>query len=216
MPTAPPRILPLTLYTLRSVMMHAPAKYLQPLNSAMARYEINTPKRVAGLLAQLAVESNELRHTHELWSARKNFQLSGVNRAAFTASSQKDYFEHWYGQRTKDLGNVTAEDGYTYRGRGAIQITGKANYAAISKAIGKPLVTQPDLLETDLMVGMLASAYFFAGLKHLLHVADATDPSKPSNISHVNARLTVAVNGGYNGLSDRLRYFKKGLAVLAK
>jgi putative chitinase len=215
MSTAPARTLPLTLQTLRSIMPHAPAKYLQPLNSAMRRYGINTPKRVAGFLAQLAVESNELRHTHELWTARKNFQLSGVKRAAYTATSQKDYFEHWYGERVKGLGNVTAEDGYTYRGRGAIQITGKTNYAMIGAGIGQPLLTQPDLLETDASVNMLASAYYFARYKRLNHVADTTDPSKPTSVSHINARLTHAVNGGYNGLAERLTYFQKGLAILA-
>lgn len=220
-PKVPPKVLasattntlPLTLTQLRQVMPHAPAKFLQPLNSAMKQFQINTPERVAAFLSQLAVESKELQHNHELWSARKNFKLSGVKRDAHTATSQKDYFEHWYGNR-KGLGNETAEDGYTYRGRGAIQITGKANYKRIGEAIGKPLETQPDLLETDLGVNMKASAYFFSKDKKLNHVADGVNASDPKSIEKINERLTRRVNGGHNGQKERLEYFKKGLEAL--
>lgn len=213
-PTKPATtILPLTLTQLRQVMPHAPAKFLQPLNSAMKRFQINTTERVAAFLSQLAVESKELRHNHELWTARKEFKLSGVKRDAHTATSQKDYFQHWYGNR-KGLGNETAEDGYTYRGRGAIQITGKANYKKIGEAIGKPLETQPDLLETDLGVNMRASAYFFSKDKKLNHVADGVNASDPKSIERINEKLTRRVNGGHNGQKERLEYFKKGLKAL--
>jgi putative chitinase len=205
----------LELKTFQQIMPHAPPKFLQPLNAAMRRHEINTGKRIAAFLAQVAVESNELRHTHELWSSKKDFKLPGVHRAAYTATSKEDYFKHWYGKRT-DLGNATAEDGYTYRGRGAIQVTGKSNYAAIASAIGYPLITQPDLLETDVTADMLASAYFFAGLKKLNPVADGVLPDKLESIVAVNKILTQRVNGGANGISERLAYFKKGLLLLAE
>ncbi|HEY3787986.1 MAG TPA: glycoside hydrolase family 19 protein [Urbifossiella sp.] len=205
----------LTLDQLHKIMPHAPSRYVQPLNSAMLKYQITTPKRMAAFLAQLAEESNQLRHTHELWTGKKNFHLSGVKRAAHTATSKEDYFEHWYGKR-KDLGNTTEEDGYTYRGRGAIQITGKANYIAVGKGIGQPLESNPDLLETDDKVDMLASAYFFARVKSLNHLADSVDPSKATSVSHVNRLLTHAVNGGHNGITERLKYYKNGLAALVK
>jgi putative chitinase len=179
----------------------------------MARYQINTTKRVAGFLAQIAVESNELRHLSEYWTSQKNFKLPGVRRPAHTATSKVDYFEHWYGKRA-DLGNVTARDGYTYRGRGAIQITGKSMYRTVGNAIGKPLEKSPDLLLTDPEVDMLASAYLFAGSKHLNQVADSVDPDDPKSVQNINERLTLAVNGGYNDLSERLRYYKQAFKVL--
>jgi len=212
---SPASVLPLALATFHGVMPQAPSKFLFPLNSAIAKYVINTGKRVAGFLAQLAVESNQLKHTHELWTSKKNFQLLGVNRPPHTATSQKDYFEYWYGKRP-DLGNITAEDGYTYRGRGAIQVTGRDNYRSIGIGIGQPLETNPDLLATNDPVDMLASAYFFAVLKGLNPVADAVDPGDQQSITNVNRKLTKAVNGGFNGLPERLQFFKKGLTALAE
>lgn len=208
--------LPISLQTFHHIMPNAPAHYIKPLNLAMARYSINTGKRIAAFLAQLAVESEELRHTHERWSDRKHFKLSGVHRKAHTATLKEDYFKYWYGNRHKNLGNDTADDGYTYRGRGAIQVTGKANYTQIGLAIGKPLAANPDLVETDDEVDMLASAYFFARLRHLNHVADEVDPHNPVSIANINHRLTYNVNGGYNGEAKRLRYYNKALALMAK
>ena len=211
--TAAASILPLTATNFRHVMPHAPGKFLHPLNAAMTKYGICTAKRVAGFLGQLAVESMELRHTHEFWSAKRDFHLSGLSRHAHTAASKKGYFEYWYGKRA-DLGNTTAEDGYTYRGRGAIQITGRSNYRAIGLGIGKPLETRPDLLEKDDAVDMLASAFFFAVLKRLNPVADSVDPKDKKSVEHVNMALTRAVNGKYNALTERLEYFRKALSLL--
>jgi putative chitinase len=199
---------------MRAIMPHAPKKFYHPLTVAMRQYHITTPKRIVAFLSQIAVESNQLRHTHELWTAKKDFQLPGVKKSKFTARNEKEYFEHWYGNRKKSLGNKTAEDGYTYRGRGAIQITGKANYESIGTAIGKPLGEHPELLETDPGVDMLASAYFFSVHARLLPVADKVDPSDDFSVYVTNLHLTQGVNGGHNGLSERLDHFKKGLALI--
>ena len=69
---------------------------------------------------------------------KKDFRLPGSARDGHTGASKKEYFEYWYGKRV-DLGNITAEDGYTFRGRGAIQITGRANYRLVGRGIGQPL-----------------------------------------------------------------------------
>jgi putative chitinase len=108
----------------------------------MAKFHIDTAKRVAGFLSQLAEESKQLRHRREKFTLRKHFHLDGVHRKPHTATSEQDYFEYWYGKRP-DLGNLTALDGFTYRGRGAIQITGRSNYAAAGRAIGRPLEARP-------------------------------------------------------------------------
>src|SRR5579864_9491946 len=105
--TAMLNILPISAETLHQIMPHAPLKYLAPLNTAMAFYQIDTAKRVAAFLSQLAVESDELRHHSERWTSRKNFKLPGVRKPAHTATSKRDYFEYWYGKRPA-LGNATA------------------------------------------------------------------------------------------------------------
>jgi putative chitinase len=201
----------ISLKVYREIMPHAPIRYFHPLEKAMRRYHITTPKRVSAFLSQIAVESKQLRHTHELWTTRKDFQLPGVQRSKFTATNAKEYFEHWYGNRSKGLGNTTAEDGYTYRGRGAIQITGKANYESIGKGIGKPLLEHPELLETDPAIDMLASAYYFSVRARLLHVADRVDSSNEHSVYLTNLHLTKGVNGGLNGLDERLHHYKKAL-----
>jgi putative chitinase len=199
---------------LHAIMPHAPDHYVHALENAMRKFHITTPKRAAAFLSQIAVESNQLRHTHENWTSRKNFKLPGVHRSKFTATNEEEYFEHWYGKRKK-LGNTTEEDGYTYRGRGAIQITGKANYESIGHAIGKPLAEHPDLLADDPQVDMLASAYYFAVHAQLLHVADQVDPANELSVYRTNLHLTKGVNGGTNGMDDRLRYYKKALSVFS-
>jgi putative chitinase len=205
--------LPISLATLQAIMPHAPARFLDPLNAAMARYNIDTVKRIAGFLSQLAEESNQLRHLHEAFTLRKNFQLPGVLRPPHTATSEQNYFEYWYGKRN-DLGNHTALDGYTFRGRGAIQLTGRSMYRAVGVGIGRPLEANPDFVETDDEVDMQASAFFFARLKKLNPVADRVDSSNNASISQVNGQLTRAVNGGVNGLAERLNFYKKALRVL--
>jgi putative chitinase len=212
-PPPPPPILTITLKQLHAIMRHAPAKFLAPLNAAMRKYQISTPKRAAGFLSQIALESNELRHTHEGWTKREDFQLTG-GRDDFTATTQKEYFEYWYGNRA-DLGNTTAEDGFTFRGRGAIQITGRKNYKRVGEGIGQTLEEKPELVEDDLAVDMLASAYYFAVTAKLLRVADQVVPSKKASVIATNKHLTRGVNGkGMKALEERLRYYKKALKVL--
>jgi putative chitinase len=215
-PTAPEVAAPITRLThevYRLIMPKAPANYLDPLRTAMVRFHITTPKRIAAFLSQIAVESNQLNRTREMWTPRKDFHLPGVHRPKFTAKTQEEYFEHWYGGR---LGNTNHGDGFKYRGRGAIQITGKANYTAIGKGIGKPLADQPDLLATDPLTNMLASAYFFAVEKHLLHTSDQVEPEKDHSVTKINGRLTHAVNGGSNGIDERLENYKKALFHLGE
>lgn len=187
--------------------------YLAPLNVAMATYAINTPFRVAAFLAQLATESYELRWTHEKWTKRKNFHLPSVKRPAHTATSEREYFNYWYGNRRK-LGNLSVDDGYNYRGRGAIQVTGRNNYTSLGKALGKPLDSNPSLLEEDPQTDISAAAFLFARMEHLNTVADMLNPEDPSSIKDINRRVTFSINGGWNGLDKRLAYYCKALEVL--
>jgi putative chitinase len=103
-------------------------------------------------------------------------------------------------------GAEASGDGYKFRGRGYIQLTGKDNYAAFSKAINEDCITNPDLVATQYA---LASAAWFWSKNGLNKIADegATDA--------VVTKVTKRVNGGTIGLADRIKHFKEFNTLLA-
>jgi predicted chitinase len=147
------------------------------LNKAMAEAKINTPKRQAAFLAQLAHESGQLRYFEELASGRE-----------------------YEGRR--DLGNTHPGDGVRYKGRGPIQLTGRANYRAAGKALGIDLENNPKRA-ADLDVGFRTAAWFWS-THNLNKYADA------GNFREITHRI----NGGYNGESSREAYYRRALNVL--
>ncbi|MBX7096964.1 MAG: LysM peptidoglycan-binding domain-containing protein [Myxococcaceae bacterium] len=152
-------------------------KYLPYLNQAMAEQGINTPKRQAAFLAQLAHESGELKYMEEIASGSA-----------------------YEGRR--DLGNTQPGDGVRFKGRGPIQLTGRANYAAASRALGIDLVNHPERA-ADPDVGFRIATWFWKthGLNQL------ADQGNFSEITH-------RINGGYNGASSRNRYWETAKSVL--
>lgn len=154
------------------------ATFIAPLWAAMAEFGINTPARQASFLSQIGHESGQLQYVRELASG--------------------DAYE---GRR--DLGNTMAGDGRRYRGRGLIQITGRANYAACGAALGLDLLATPELLEQP--VSACRSAAWFWKRNGLNELADAGD----------QVRVTRRINGGTNGLAERLALFEVAKKVLA-
>jgi putative chitinase len=103
----------------------------------------------------------------------------------------------------KDLGNTEPGDGYKFKGRGLIQTTGRANYAATGKALGVYLLSDPTLLALPDLAARSAGWYWRAhGLNELADVGDFK-------------RITLRINGGTNGMDDRLARFKVAQEVLA-
>src|SRR5258707_58804 len=103
---------------------HRATDFLTPLRDAMREFSIDaSPEREAAFLAQIAHESGELRYVHEIASG-----------------------EAYEGRH--DLGNTEAGDGVRFKGRGLIQVTGRANYAACGLALDLPLLFHPELLES--------------------------------------------------------------------
>lgn len=100
-----------------------------------------------------------------------------------------------------DLGNTEPGDGVRYKGRGLIQITGRSNYAACGAALGLDLIAAPELLEQPLNAAYSA-AWFWHGRK-LNELADHDD----------FRGITKRINGGYNGMEDRLAYYKRAQEV---
>lgn len=145
-------------------------RWAQPLNAAMQKYGINTPARAAAFLAQIGHESMRLSRVREIWGP---------------TTAQTRY------EGRKDLGNTVKGDGSKFRGRGLIQVTGRANYERCSKALGLPLLEQPELLEQPQHAAN--SAGWFWQTNGLNVYADKGD----------FVGLTKRINGGTNGLADR-------------
>jgi len=185
----------------------APVDFTRPLDAAMRRFEIDRPARCAAFLAQLAHESGELRQ----WTENLNYSWQGL-RAVFPkyfptdAAAQAFHRQpekianRVYGGRMGNGGEASG-DGWRYRGRGPIQLTGKDNYRACGQAIGVDLVSRPELLETP-EVGCLAAAWFWSS-RGLNPLADAGK----------FLTITRRINGGTHGLEDRMRYWARARAV---
>lgn len=170
----------ITLEQLLTIMPFAKQRalnFVDPLNAAMNEFEINTPDRQAMFLAQVAHESGELRYMLEL-------------------ADGKAY------EGRKDLGNDQPGDGVRYKGRGLIQITGKANYQKCGEALGLDLIGLPGLLQEP--INACRSAAWFWGTRKLNESADVGD----------FIRVTKRINGGTNGLADRQKYWGRAKTAL--
>ena len=152
------------------------------LNTAMNRYQIVGAKRVAAFIAQIGHESGQLKYVKEIWGPTK---------------AQARY------EGRADLGNTQPGDGSKFRGRGLIQITGRANYKACGEALDLDLINQPELLEKPHHACMSA-AWFWAS-RGLNTLADAGQFDK----------ITQRINGGQNGAADRQALHARALKVLA-
>ena len=161
--------------------------FLPALNMAMSRFEIGQPKRIAAFLAQVGHESGELRYVRELGSDE---YLSKYDTGALAAR----------------LGNTPEADGdgQKYRGRGLIQITGRRNYLSCSQALfgDDRLLREPTLLEQPQWAA--ESAAWFWQSNGLNELADKDQFTT----------ITRRINGGLNGLEDRLRLWARAKAVL--
>ena len=164
--------------------------FLPFINAAMAQFGVNTPQRQAMFLAQIGHESGGLHWTVELWGP--------------TAAQT-----HYEGRL--DLGNVQAGDGYTFRGRGLIQTTGRNNYLATGTALGADLITHPELLGEPELASLSAAWYWQAhGLNALADTGNFDAVSDKINLGHVTPKY-----GDANGFADRLALYTAAQAVCA-
>ena len=107
----------------------------------------------------------------------------------------KSYFDKYEGR--KDLGNLQPGDGAKFKGRGYIQVTGRYNYTKLSKDTGIDFLNNPDLLAQE--VNAIVSACWFWNKNKINELADKDDAKA----------VTKKINGGFNGLEDRLKLLKK-------
>lgn len=158
--------------------------FLPYINGYAEVFHIDTPMRMAHFLAQIAHESDELRYTKEL--------------------GNKNYFRKYdVGKLKNMLGNLKDGDGYKYRGRGLIQITGRANYQAYqnSKYCTGDIMEYPELLEEPL--GATKSAMWWWWKHGLNKLADID----------CFVAITKTINGGTNGLESRRKFLTRAKKV---
>ncbi|MCD5994132.1 glycoside hydrolase family 19 protein [Pseudomonas sp. CDFA 602] len=180
--------------------------FVPALNVAMGKYQIVTQFRIAAFLAQIGHESAQLTALVEnLNYSATALQKTWPNRftpelAAQYARQPERIANVVYGSR---MGNTGNGDGWKYRGRGLIQLTGKTNYQQCGEALGVDLLGQPELLETP-EYAALAAGWFWS-VNGLNTLADNGD----------FIAITKRINGGTNGLADRQALYEKALKVLA-
>ena len=171
----------------------------------------DNPARVAGFLAQVAHESGGFKVVNEnLNYGAKG--LLGVFPKYFDAATAAIYerkpekiANRVYASRMGNGAEATG-DGYKFRGRGYIQLTGKENYTAFGKAINENIIANPDVVSSK--YALLSAAWFFN--KNGLHkIAD-----EGANEATVT-KVTKRVNGGTIGLADRLKHFNEYYKLLA-
>jgi putative chitinase len=191
---------------------HIPDAVIQMIPDTAAKFQINTPLRLAHFLAQCGHESGGFRVTQENlnYSAKG---LNGIFRKYFpTEASAVPYARQpqkiankVYANRMAN-GSEASGDGYKFRGRGYIQLTGRDNYTQFGKAIGEDIASNPDVVSSK--YALLSAAWFWSknGLNKLAD-GGAGDT--------VVTSITKRVNGGTIGLADRIKHFKEYYHLLA-
>ncbi len=172
-------------------------KFMSFINDTCVKYDISTPIRQLCFLAQVGHESGSLFFTEELASG-----------AAY--------------EGRRNLGNSKPGDGIRFKGRGLIQITGRANYNAVGDDLGADLINNPTLLggknvntcTVQQLKNAALSAGWFWNSRRLNIIADAINITKPieagTNLDNF-ILITKKINGGTNGLHDRLNRYKNGV-----
>jgi putative chitinase len=191
---------------------HVPQVVIDSIPEVAAKFGINTPLRVAHFLAQCGHESGGFRVTQE----NLNYSAKGLNgifkkyfpteaSAAPYARQPQKIANKVYANRMAN-GSEASGDGYKFRGRGYIQLTGRDNYTQFGKAIGVDIPSNPDVVASTYA---LASAAWFWSKNGLNKLADAgaSDTAVTS--------ITKRVNGGTIGLADRIKHFKEYYHLLA-
>ena len=199
---------PLNLSKLSGVI---PASVLAQIPDTAAKFGITSNLRLAHFLSQCATESGKFTLTTE----NLNYSAKGlgttfkkyfptVELANAYARQPEKIANRVYAKRMGN-GDESSGEGFKFRGRGYIQLTGKSNYARFTEFIGEDCIANPDLVSTKYP---LASAAFFFKANSLWAICD--QGSTPATVT----ALTHRVNGGENGLEERKHFFEQFWALL--
>lgn len=191
---------------------HVPDTVIAQIPGVMEKFGVNTPLRLAHFLAQCGHESGGFRLTQENlnYSAKG---LMGIFKKYFPTQALADAYARKpekiankvYGNRMGN-GPEASGEGFKFRGRGYIQLTGKQNYTAFDLAVEDDILANPDLVSSK---HALASAAWFWKKNGLNLIADT------GSSTEVVTKITKRVNGGTIGLADRIKHFKEYYHLLA-
>ena len=184
------------------------ATFVDPINAVAEEFEINTPQRISMFLAQIGHESGGLTKLRENLNYKAE-RLAQIFPKYFRNVDPDEYAHNpekianrVYASRMGN-GDEASGDGYRFRGRGAIQLTGRSNYTSCGEDIGVDLISNPDYLETP--EGAIRSAAWFWDQRGLNDFADNNDI----------VTVTKRINGGTIGLADRKELYEEALTVFA-
>jgi putative chitinase len=181
----------------------------EALNEVLPKYEITSPQRVAAFLAQCGHESADFTILKE----NLNYSADGLTKVFPKRFPTLDAANPYNRQPEKIANKIYADrmgngpessgDGYKYRGRGAIQLTGHDNYKSFADSIGKSI--NETVAYTETLAGAIESACWFWNKNKLNQYADSADL----------VTLTKRINGGTIGLDDRVKHYNHNIEVLA-
>lgn len=177
----PPLPEPVPMTVLATLIGARSTQWHEPLNKALREAYIMQPLEVAHFLAQVLHETGGLTWLEEIWGP---------------TAAQARY------EGRADLGNVVPGDGYLFRGRGLIHLTGRHNYARAGQALGLPLVESPELATEPEHAARIACWYW-----------NSRGLGKPALRDQLET-VTRGVNGGLNGLADRAKWLARAKAAL--
>jgi putative chitinase len=191
---------------------HIPDTVLAQIPEVAAKFQINTPLRLAHFLAQCGHESGGFKLVNE----NLNYSADGLKKIFPKYFTQAGLAEQYarqpekiasrvYGSRMGN-GDEASKEGFKFRGRGYIQLTGKSNYTEFDKFVDENIIENPDLVATK--YPLLSAAWFFHK-NGLNTIAD-----KGADDAAVTS-VTKRVNGGTIGLADRIKHFKEYYSLLA-
>ena len=193
---------------LQNLKNHIPDSVIAQIPETSTKFGIDTPLKLAHFLAQCGHESGGFKIVNE----NLNYSVDGLkkifgryfpdNLAESYAKQPEKIASRVYGSRMGN-GNESTKEGYKFRGRGYIQLTGKDNYTAFDRFVDENILENPDLVATK--YPLLSAAWFFQ--RCLPKCVDASDASVTS--------VTRCVNGGTIGLADRIKHFKEYYNLLA-
>ena len=188
--------------------LHIGSEWVDALNATFERFDIMNPLRKAAFIAQCGHECGNFRMLEENLNYRAETLMKLWPKRFPTLE-----FANQYAKNPKKIANMVyanrmgnrdeaSGDGYRFRGRGCIQLTGHANYDHAGQALGEDFVMQPELVATPMYAAL--SAGFFWNTHKLNVLADNRDIKM----------MTKRINGGFIGLADRERHYNKALVVL--
>jgi putative chitinase len=205
-----PAVVPASSFKLAALKGHVPDSVIAQIPDTAAKFGITNPLRLAHFLAQVAHESGAFKAVTE----NLNYSADGLKKIFpkyFPGNISESYSRNpekiankVYSARMGN-GDEASGEGWKYRGRGYIQLTGKSNYTAFDKTVEDDILANPDLVATKYP---LASAAFFFNTNKLWTICDKGDTDQ------VVADVTKRVNGAHIGLPDRVKHFREFWALL--